>query len=184
MRQFAGICLFTIVAFSAPVSMAAESVSYNYVDAGYVNFEPDNAADDFSGLGLRGSYLLNQNIFLTGEFNSTSMQSIDRADIAFGAGYRSPINEKSDFFGQLEYVTVDVDPNFDEDGFRLTGGVRVMMSDRFELRGALQYVDIENSDTVLNIGAEYNFASNVAGFFELREGDEYGGYFIGARYEF
>ncbi len=58
------------------------------------------------------------------------------------------------------------------------------MSDRFELRGNLQFIDVGDADTVLEIGAEYDFMPQLAGFLEVRESDDYGGYFIGARYQF
>lgn len=187
MRQLFFTLVLTGFASMLPAA-AADGISYNNVDLGFVSIDPDGAADDFSGIGLRGSVLVNPNVFITGSYYTTSVDTgfgdLDRTDLAFGAGYRHPINEKSDVYGKVEYLNIEVDPNFDDDGLKLEGGVRVAMSNRFELRGNLQFIDVGDADTVLEIGAEYDFMPQLAGFFELRSSDDYGGYFIGARYQF
>lgn len=187
MRQLL-IGIFLCGAIAAFPASAAEGIAYNTVDLGFASIEPDGASDDFSGIGLRGSVLVNPNVFIVGEYYTTSIDTgfgdFDRTDLAFGAGYRHPINQKADVYGKVEYVNVEVDPGFDDDGLKLEGGVRVAMSNRFELRGNLQYIDVGDADTVLEIGAEYDFMPQLAGFFEIRESDEFGGYFVGARYQF
>ncbi|MDX1454618.1 MAG: outer membrane beta-barrel protein [Gammaproteobacteria bacterium] len=186
MRQLLASVFAVGMLLSVPA--AAADLEYNYVDFGFISVEPDGGGADFDGLGLRGSFLVNPEIFVIGEFTSASAETgfgdIDRTDLAFGAGYRHALNPSTDVYGSIEYLNVEVDPAFDDDGLRLSGGVRVAMSDRLELRGALQYIDLTDSDTVLSVGAQYQFMPKLAGFFELREGDNFGGYFIGGRYSF
>ena len=61
-----------------------------------------------------------------------------------------------------KYVDIDVDAGFasaeaDDNGYGITAGIRSMLSEQFELRGVIRYIDIEEDDTAFEIGADYFF---------------------------
>lgn len=170
----------------APLAAAQEQIDYQFVDLAYVNSEFSD--EDFDGVGLRGMTPLNQDIYIAAEFSTTSGDSevgdIDRSDLAIGLGYHFPIYRNTDFVAQIDYLNTDLDELGDEDGVRLSAGVRSKVAPQLELRGALQYVDVVDSDIGINLGAQYHFGPEWAAFVELNEGDDVRGYMIGARYGF
>ncbi|HLU62633.1 MAG TPA: outer membrane beta-barrel protein [Gammaproteobacteria bacterium] len=177
----------TLALVAAPLAFAQDEIDYQYVDLAYVDNELGNI--DYDGIGLRGSMPLNQDIYVAAELAVTSgdvplVGDIDRSDLALGIGYHFPIYRNTDFVAQVDYLNIDLDELGDDDGVRLQAGVRSKVAPELELRGALQYVDVTDSDVGINLGAQYHFGSQWAAFVELNEGDEMSGYMIGARYGF
>ena len=80
-----------------------------------------------------------------------------------GVGYRYGLTQNTDFFGEVtyEYVNIDVELDSisgeDDNGYGITAGIRSMLSEQFELRGAIRYIDIEDDETAFEIGADYFF---------------------------
>ncbi len=176
-------CLLIAASFTiAPLATAAD-LSYNYVDFGLQSYDTDGAADNFDGIGLRGSYLVNPNFFIAAEIAPTEGNNIDVTVLGIGGGYRQAINATTDWYAQIDMLQFDTDFG-DDDGLRLTGGVRSMMTSELELRGAISYVDVAEEDLMLTVGADYRFMPQLSGFAEFRSADVFGGYFIGARYRF
>lgn len=176
----------TLALVVAPLAVAQNDIDYQFIDLAYVNSELGD--DDFDGVGLRGATPLNQDIFVAAELavtsGDTAFGDIDRSDLALGLGYHFPVYRNTDFVAQIDYLSLDLDEMGDEDGVRLSAGVRSKVAPQLELRGSLQYVDVIDSDVGLNLGAQYHFSSEWAAFVELSEGDDTGGYMIGARYGF
>jgi opacity protein-like surface antigen len=99
----------------------------------------------------------------------------DRVDFDFntlsvGLDYRYAISQNSDFFGVFSYEDVEVEASYQGDsesvsdnGFGLTVGVRSMLSEKFELSGSIQYVDIaDETETAFSVSALYNFTDQVS----------------------
>lgn len=165
----------------APASTFAAGIDYSHFDAALVSL--DGPRDDFEGLGARLSLPFNAQVYGKAEFAATRANSIDRTDFAFGGGYHMPLNRHTDFFAEIEIVNVDTDAG-DDDGLRFGGGVRSLVMQELELRGALRYVDLGDGELVLDLGAQYLINSDWAAFLDISEGDDFGGYRIGARYGF
>lgn len=165
-----------------PASLcAAESIDYSWFDLALVSH--DGPRDDFEGLGARISLPFNSQVYGKADFSTTSADSVDRTDFAFGGGYHMPLNRHTDFFAELEIVNVDTDAG-DDDGFRFGGGLRSLATKELEVRGALRYVDLGDGELVLDLGAQYLVNRDWAAFIDVSEGDDFGGYRIGARYNF
>lgn len=156
----------------------ADELTYRYADAVVVSQEGNG--DDWEGLGLRGSLPVHPGFYAAAEFYITSLDDIDRTDFALGAGYHFPLNRNTDFFGQLDYVNVDTDVA-DDDGLRVGAGVRSMVAEQLEVRGAVRYLDVTDGELILELGAQYNFTPGWAAFIEVSEGDDVGGSMIGLR---
>ncbi len=147
----------------------AAAPSYDFVKAGYVQADIEDAGDfEPNGFQIQGFKSLNENVYLTGRYGQLSEDvsggDIDLDYVSAGIGYRYGLTQNTDFFGEVtyEYVDIDLDSNFisgeaDDNGYGITAGVRSMLSEQFELRGAIRYIDIEEDDTAFEIGADYFF---------------------------
>ena len=107
-------------------------------------------------------------MYLTGRYGQLSEDEYgvdgELDYISAGVGYRYGLTATTDFFSELtyEYVDIDVDAGFasaeaDDNGYGITAGIRSMLSEQFELRGVIRYIDIEEDDTAFEIGADYFF---------------------------
>ena len=146
----------------------AASPSYDFVKAGYVQADIEDAGDfEPTGFQIQGFKSLNENVYLTGRYGQlgedVSGVDIDLDYVSAGVGYRYGLTQNTDFFGEVtyEYVNLDVELDSisgeDDNGYGITAGIRSMLSEQFELRGAIRYIDIEDDETAFEIGADYFF---------------------------
>ncbi|MED5331291.1 MAG: outer membrane beta-barrel protein [Pseudomonadota bacterium] len=146
----------------------AASPSYDFVKAGYVQADIEDAGDfEPSGFQIQGFKSLNENVYLTGRYGQlgedVSGVDIDLDYASAGVGYRYGLTQNTDFFGEVtyEYVNIDVELDSisgeDDNGYGITAGIRSMLSEQFELRAAIRYIDIEDDETAFEIGADYFF---------------------------
>ena len=146
----------------------AASPSYDFVKAGYVQADIEDAGDfEPSGFQIQGFKSLNENVYLTGRYGQlgedVSGVDIDLDYASAGVGYRYGLTQNTDFFGEVtyEYVNLDIELDSisgeDDNGYGITAGIRSMLSEQFELRGAIRYIDIEEDETAFEIGADYFF---------------------------
>ena len=146
----------------------AASPSYDFVKAGYVQADIEDAGDfEPNGFQIQGFKSLNENVYLTGRYGQLS-EDVSGVDIdldyaSAGIGYRYGLTANTDFFGEVtyEYVNLDVEldgiSGEDDNGYGVSAGIRSMLTEQFELRGAIRYIDIEEDDTAFEIGADYFF---------------------------
>ena len=146
----------------------AASPSYDFVKAGYVQADIEDAGDfEPTGFQIQGFKSLNENVYLTGRYGQLG-EDVSGVDIDFdyasaGVGYRYGLTQNTDFFGEVtyEYVNLDIELDSisgeDDNGYGITAGIRSMLSEQFELRGAIRYIDIEDDETAFEIGADYFF---------------------------
>jgi opacity protein-like surface antigen len=146
----------------------AASPSYDFVKAGYVQADIEDAGDfEPTGFQIQGFKSLNENVYLTGRYGQLSEDvsgvDIDLDYVSAGVGYRYGLTQNTDFFGEVtyEYVNLDIELDSisgeDDNGYGITAGIRSMLSEQFELRGAIRYIDIEEDETAFEIGADYFF---------------------------
>ena len=151
----------------------AASPSYDFVKAGYVQADIEDAGDfEPTGFQIQGFKSLNENVYLTGRYGQlgedVSGVDIDLDYASAGVGYRYGLTQNTDFFGEVtyEYVNIDVELDSisgeDDNGYGITAGVRSMLSEQFELRGAIRYIDIEDDETAFEIGADYFFTPQLS----------------------
>ena len=60
-------------------------------------------------------------------------------------------------YSRVLSITVKLISGEDDNGYGITAGIRSMLSEQFELRGAIRYIDIEDDETAFEIGADYFF---------------------------
>lgn len=146
----------------------AASPSYDFIKAGYVQADIEDAGDfEPTGFQIQGVKSLNESVYITGRYGQLGEDvagvDIDLDYASAGIGYRYGLTAKTDFFGEVtyEYVNLDVEldgiSGEDDNGYGVTAGIRSMLTEQFELRGAICYIDIEEDETAFEIGADYFF---------------------------
>ena len=173
-----------------PVTVLADGFDYTYVEAGFVNSEIDVGPFDVDGdgFGLSGSFALSDSIHLIGSYSDQDYDFGVSADtLKLGGGFNTSLNSDLDFVAQLAYYDVEVSSGFgnaDDDGLGVGAGIRARPAPDLELDAGLTYVDLDDSDTVINLGIRYYFSDTFALAGGLVDDDSGLSWSIGVRAEF
>ena len=113
---------------------------------------------------------------------------IDYNRWSVGAGWRSAISEKTDWFATVSYVDAELDAgqlfgSESEDGFGASIGIRSMFSPKLELAGTVRYSDPEE-ETAVRAEAWYTLTGNFALGLRADFGDDIDSYGVGFRLYF
>lgn len=179
--------LVSALIFSASTQLAlASDLSYDFLELRFVDAEFGNVDGD--GLQIAGSYNINENWLLIGGFSSLDLDfGLDLTMLEAGGGYVWPQNDQFDLFATGSIVRVDVDAgggSADETGFRLVGGMRNWFTPQLEGRAELNYLDVDDSDTYIELGGDYHFSPNFAAGVTIDLGGDADAVTIGARWFF
>ena len=157
------VLYLTFFMFSLP--LGASEISYSNFSINYVDVQ------GFKGNGASLSKELGENVFITW---STTLFKSDKKILgktgeidvkSLGIGYRSSINETSDFVLSAEYIDPEADslPIVVEDGLVFTGMIRSMTSDVVELNTGFKLQrDGDESHFGLIFGAANNITDSLA----------------------
>lgn len=158
--NFIAVLGIGLVSYSA-FSVAAEDLSYSYLELDYINLNIDEVGDSGSvlddldnggGWGIRGAYELGSNWFLFGQYSVTDADAtfiddqnllfragtdINRLDI--GAGFHNPVNSSTDLIVRAAYTDIDSDGfNFGGTSSNSFGDLNDDSSDGFFIDAALR----------------------------------------------
>jgi opacity protein-like surface antigen len=174
-----------------PLSVLAQDMNYTFVEAAYLNSDIDAGPlnVDGDGLGLRGSLLITDQVFLFGEYNSYDYdRGIDLTSYSLGAGVRWGLKPELDLVADIGWVHAKLDRpfqrNISDDGIGLGIGLRSRVHDAIEVQAGIRYLDLDDSDTFLTLGGRYYFTDSVAVGLGLSLNDDDTGWSIGIRAEF
>jgi hypothetical protein len=182
----------------ATTAMAAENLSYTYVELGYIDTEIDDLGISGDGWGIRGSYRVANAIHLFGSYADLGYDgNVDVSELRLGGGYAWPMSPKLDLVGSLAYVRMEasssvtvpglgrVSVSVDESGYSLGAMLRSRLTDQFEVNGGLDHVDVgSDNDTALEVGGRYFLTPAFNVGLDLRFNDDGTSYMIGGRYHF
>src|SRR5690606_32212515 len=120
-RSLLAIALLSSLSFAA---VAADGVSYTYVQGGYVATNTDSG--DAQGWGVSGSAAFHPNFHVFGDFAN---QEIDDTDVDFdqwrvGGGYNHQISQNADLLTRVAYEKFDAGSGIGSDGHRVEARVR------------------------------------------------------------
>jgi Ax21 family sulfation-dependent quorum factor len=184
----------TLLAALPFTASAAEGLSYNYVEGGYVATNGDGA--DADGWGLNGSGAIADNFHIFGgyTFQKTDDETIggvrfDGVDVdqwRVGLGYNHPIASNTDLLARVAYENYEVE-GFDRlDGYSAEVGVRSALAPNFEGYALAGYEDGDefDGDFYGRVGAQVKFNQNwgITGDVKFADGDTQ--YFVGPRLSF
>jgi hypothetical protein len=182
--------LIGLLAFSA--SASAQGFDYNWISVGYGMIDFDDVNVDGDGFGIDGSYAINDDFHVFGEYVAANLDfGVDATTFSAGIGYNTEMSDVVDAYARLSYEYVEVDmPVFgsdDDSGFGFGVGLRFAAGANVELNAGIDYVDYGGSggdDTALSLGGLYNFTPSFALGLDGSWGDDVSAYSISGRFYF
>ena len=188
------LCMFAGAASVAGAAIADSGPKYTFGELAYTRVDYEDFDVDGDLFGIAGSIAVTDmfHLFATyddGELEGDGGGDVDASTVEFGGGINYALSDTMDIVGQLAWVSAEFDAGrfggIDEDGYRVSGGLRAMMTPQFELNGGLTYVDIEDADdTAIEFGGVYSFTDLFAVTAGASIGDEVSSFRLGARLYF
>ena len=179
-RSLLALALVAAMPFAA---QADDKLSNTWIEGDYVNVDGD--AD---GFGVRGSFeFADSGFYGLGGWRSVEIDdtNIDVDNWELGVGYEHDLSENLDLLSEVAYNQVDVE-GFDEDGYRVSVGLRGSFTPDFEGLVKANWYDSDETDGDFTgtLGAQYKFTQTwgVVGEAEFGDGGET--YTLGLRASF
>jgi hypothetical protein len=156
-------------------------VNYNYLELRYVDVDT-NGGD---GLQFGGSIDVGDNWLILGSIKSLDFNNnIDVSVVELGGGYVWHYNNDFDLLTTVQYVNIDVDGGNSDDGIKVSGGTRGLITPQFEIRGFVHFITAGDSDTYLEIAGDYRFNRKFAAGLSIEFGGDNDVFTIGGRFFF
>ena len=172
------------IAIAQSAEQQGLALDYNYAELRFVDVD----ANGGDGIRLNGSYHLKNNWLIVGSLTSLDFNNnVDRTDIELGAGYVWDYSSNFDLVSTLRYVRVEVDTpagSADDNGFAFSAGTRGLLTPEFEIRGSVNHVNFDNSDTYLELAGDYYFTREFAAGLSLEFAGDNDVVTLGARWFF
>lgn len=141
----------------------ARPFSYSFAEVSVFRTDIDDFDEESDGFGLQGAYGFAENFYV---FAGASRESVDVSGfgdldvdtVQVGAGFHTPIGDRTDFVGELAYVHAEAElagVDDSEDGWAASVGVRHWLAERFEVDGSITHVDLDDSDTGFGFGGQF-----------------------------
>lgn len=191
LSKLAALTLIAALPFAAS---AAEGISYNYVEGGYIGTNTDGGDADGWAINGSGAIAPNFHIFggysgqTTDDFNvgPTRFNGVDVDQWRAGIGYNHEISPAADLVTRVAYEKAEVQGGGSADGYSVEAGVRGALMPNFEGYAMAGYEDgaDTNGDFYGRVGAQVKFNPTwgISGDVKFADGDTQ--YFIGPRYTF
>jgi hypothetical protein len=178
------LCFLHSAAFAQTSAAPAADLSYTYAELRFVDFD-DSGGDGFR---VNGSYDLGNNWIILGGLTSADFNNnVDVTTFEIGGGYVWRYTQDWDIVGTARFVTADVDTpggSSDESGLALSGGLRGLLAPQFEIRGFVNYINLDDSDAYLELAGDYYFTRQFSAGLSLEFAGDSDLISIGARYYF
>jgi len=159
------IAVVLIGVFASVSALAADELSYNYVQVSHVSQEIDDGPEG-DGLELEAAVEVGSHVhFFAGHEEIEFDPGFDGTGWTVGVGYHRNVGENSSFFGEVGFVDVESESSAgdtSDDGFSATAGIRGLLSQNgnssVELIGEVAYVDLSDvgDDTQVSAGIVFN----------------------------
>ena len=169
---FTGLLLGGLLALGQVNAGADNGIRYNYGELRLIaDAELDDADVDIDGDGfaLAGSYRIDELFYGLADYEVLDYDDgVDTTLLQVGAGMIFPY-DKVDLIAEFTLADYDVDGNSSRDsdtGFRVAGGARGYLFPNVEVRGALNYLELDDEDVYISLAADYfvtkDFSINIA----------------------
>lgn len=139
-----------------------EPPKWSYVEAGFIDFSPDEGLDD-DGAFAGASFTLFKNLHIVAEYDDVGNYTFWNA----GIGFHGLFGDPADLYVQAVWANIDVDEgDISEDGYEIQAGVRWKLIKWFELKLQANFVDYGGDvgdDTTGEVGALFLFAKDRIG---------------------
>ncbi len=169
-------------ATGAEPGQANFNYTYGEFDVGLVDVDVPGA-DSELGFQLVGSYRAWRDLFVKASYQDSGGDA-DLSLFKIGAGWAVPLQKGLDAYGLFSIARADVG-SADDTGWALEGGVRYMANEQIELNGLLEFVDFEDTEVGLGLGARYYFDDRLSGGVNYETISDFSDtLFFGVRYQF
>lgn len=172
------------LAFAQATQQRPADLDYTYVELRFVDVDT-NGGD---GLRLNGSFELQNNWIMVGGLTALEFNNdVDTTVVELGGGYVYHYSTSFDFVGTLRFVRAEVDVpggSFDDNGFAFSAGARGIIAPRFEVRGSVNHINLDDNDTYLELAGDYYFTDRVSAGLSLEFAGDDDLFTIGARWFF
>jgi len=159
-------------------------LSYTYAELRFVDV--DFRGGD--GVRFNGSYELDSNWLIVGGLTSLDFNNnVDSTVVELGGGYVWHYSKDFDLVSTLRVVRSGVDVggiDADDTGFALSVGARGLLAPQFEIRGSVNHINLDNSDTYLELAGDYYFTEQFSAGVSLEFAGDRDAFTIGARWFF
>ena len=169
----------------------ADSSSFNFVQMSYSEVEFDGLEEDLEGLEFKMNYKLSEHFYLNYENIDVDGGELDMKLRNIGLGFHSKLSNGYTYFGQIDWANLEsnngiVEQNSNEDGYRLSIGIRNQSFENIEYKAVYEFLDIDDEPTnIFVFEVAYNFAEQFS-IFATHKSDTDGDfeqYSLGIRYE-
>jgi hypothetical protein len=157
--------MLVIAACAFVGTVQAQSLNWAYAEGGWATVDPDRGSRE-DGWYLGGAFPLGKvPIHVFGEFGDYGQIDIWQV----GAGWHGALGKPADLFADAAIYDTDVD-----DGLKVRGGVRWMLTKRLELNGylAFTHLDIRDNNSIAG-NVLFSFAKRFAVGGGVEWGDEW-----------
>ncbi len=172
------------IAIAQTVAKQQAGLDYSYAELRFVDVDT-NGGD---GLRFKGSFELENNWMIVGGLTALDFNNnVDLTIVELGAGYVWHYSKEFDLVSTLRFVQADIDTpggSSDDNGFAFSAGARGLLTPRFEMRGSVNYINLDNSDTYLELAGDYYFTERFAAGASLEFAGDSDTFTIGARWFF
>jgi hypothetical protein len=172
------------VAIAQTVEKKPVDLSYTFAELRFVDV--DFRGGD--GFRLNGSYELEGNWLIVGGLTALDFNNSDDSILVeLGGGYVWHYSEDFDLLSSVRVVRSDVDVGgigADETGFALSAGTRGLLTPQFEIRGSVNHINLDDSDTYLELAGDYYFTEQFSAGVSLEFAGDMDAFTIGARWFF
>ena len=175
----------TLLAAAPFAASAAEGLSYNYVQGGYVATNNNDGVRDADGWGVNGSIAVSPSFNIIAGYTKQDIDNVDFKvdEWKLGAGYHYGLTDKTDLVTNVAYQKLDPNFNASRNGYSAEVGVRGAIAPKFEGYAMAGYEDYKKLDGNFygRVGAnvKFNDTWGLNGDVKFADGDAQ--WFIGPR---
>jgi Ax21 family sulfation-dependent quorum factor len=189
-KSLLALSLLVALPFAAS---AAEGVSYNYVEGGYI--KSDISGPDADGWAFKGSVAIHPNFHVFADYSS---QEVDDINIDFdqwrvGVGYNHELSQRVDLLTRVAYEKYRTDsfsigdvrfPSSSDDGYSVEVGVNSALTNQLNGYVLAGYEDGDNYDGEFygRVGAQVKFTPNWSASADVKLVDGDAQWFVGPRF--
>lgn len=171
-------------AIAQTVEKRQADLSYSYAELRFVDVDVRGG----DGIRVNGSYALDDNWIIVGGITSLDFNNnTDLTVLELGGGYVWHYSKDFDLLSTLRIVRSDVDfagIGADDTGFALSAGARGLLAPQFEIRGSVNHINLDDSDTFLEVAGDYYFTERFSAGASVEFAGDTDTFTIGARWFF
>lgn len=151
--------IIVLLVSGSTVAADGGRVQYNYGEFRFIfDSELDDTGIDGDGIAFGGSLRLDELFYVVADYETLDYDAdIDVDILQIGLGLILNY-QAADMVGELAILDGDADSglvSYSDTGFRLSAGARTHIIPELEVRGLINHVDLDGTDTWFTVAADY-----------------------------